>query len=89
MQGLRDIQVRRLIVDVQLEADVGQAGLRQDLFGLLRVKTVWALFQCAQITFRQKRLMGLELALQQIVSNAFIVEQPTRGFPERRIAQRR
>lgn len=33
--------------------------------------------------------MALELPFQQIVGDAFVIEQPARRFPERRIAERR
>ncbi len=88
LQRLRDIEVRRLVADCQLKADVGQARFLQDRLRFFRIVLIWIVIQRAQEAFRQERLVHLELTFQQIVSDTFVIKQVARRFPQRRVFQR-
>ncbi|MNZ51161.1 hypothetical protein D3C78_689690 [compost metagenome] len=68
---------------------VFDARFGEDFFCFGRIKFEWVIFQRARQTDRQEALMDKVLALQQIFGDAFIIHQPARRFPERRIIQQR
>ena len=80
---------RRLVLHVQREVRVLNARFGENSFRFCRVKLKWIVFQRARQPDRQEALMNKILAFQQIFSDAVVIDQPARGFPERRVVQQR
>ena len=89
LHGLGDGDKRRLVLHVQREVRVFNARFGENGFRFCRVKLKRVVFQRARQADRQEALMNKVLAFQQIFGDAFIIDQPARGFPERRVVQQR